>query len=245
MGQMDRVGTKVGRDSPGREVKERPLWPGNRKKPAPTATAIPPSCQVEPSQPLRVQFLACDVGRGLDLRGQYKRIKSVIERSPLSRRIRLKAEFDLTDANLFGKLSSFRPNVVHISGNQNGGDVLLPSHEGGEIVVQDSALAGLFSSLGNDLRLAFVDTCESYQCAKRIAEVVDCAIGVNAIIYDDEASRFYEVFYQALGAGHSVSDSHGQATAALRFMKVPTKRIPKLCFRPGHHAKQLFLLSAK
>jgi hypothetical protein len=54
----------------------------------------------------------------------------------------------VTDANLFAKLTAYRPHVVHLSGNQNGGDVLFPSVNGGEVVVPDTALAGLLSSLG-------------------------------------------------------------------------------------------------
>lgn len=235
----------VGSDAPGREVKERPPWPGDREEHKRSTTVATTDRQVGPNDPLRVQFIACDVGRGLDLKGQYQKIKAAVEKSRFSRQITLQAEFDVTDANLFAKLNSFRPNVVHISGNQNGGDVLLPSHEGGEVVVADAALAGLLSSLGDDLRLAIVDTCQSYRCAKRIAEAVECAVGVNDDIYDHEAIRFYEIFYQAIGAGRSVSDAHGQATAALRFMNVPMKRIPKLCVKPGQHARQTFLVGAQ
>jgi hypothetical protein len=235
----------VGSDALGREVKELPRWPGNREDPGRAAEGASHNRPADANHPLRIQFIACDVGRGLDLKGQYKKIKTTLESSRFSRQVALQAEFDVTDANLFAKLNSFRPNVVHISGIQDGGDVLLPSHEGGEVVVADAALAGLLCSLGDDLRLAIVDTCKSYRCAKRIAEVAECAVGVNDDIYQDEAIRFYEVFYQAIGAGLSISDAHGQATAALRFMKVPMKRIPKLCVKPGHHAKQAFLLGAQ
>ena len=234
----------VGSDTAAREVKERQPWPGDSEKHKRSSGVITPDHKVRPELPLRVQFIACDVGRGLDLKGQYKKIKAVVEKSRFSKQIALRAEFDVTDANLFAKLNSYRPNVVHISGNQNGGDVLLPSHEGGEVVVPDTALAGLLSCLGDDLRLAIVDTCKSYRCAKRIAEAVECAVGVNDDIYDHEAIRFYEMFYQAIGTGRSVFDAHGQATAALRFMKVPMKRIPKLCVKPGQDATRSFLVGA-
>jgi hypothetical protein len=189
-----------------------------------------------------VQFIACDVGRGLDLKGQFNTIKAAIEGSKFSKEIRLHADFDVTDANLFTKLNSYRPHVVHFSGNQNGGDVLLPSCHGGEVVVPDEALAGLLSSLGSGLRLAIIDTCKSYRCAKRVSEVVDCAVGVNDDIFDQEAIRFYEVFYQATGAGHSIAAAHGQATAALQFMRVTRKRIPQLCVKAEKDASQLFLV---
>ena len=90
--------------------------------------------------------------------------------------------------------------------------------------------------------MAIIDTCYSYTCAKRVAEVVDCALGVSDFIYDDEAIRFYEIFYKALAAGQSVGDAHGQAVSALRFKHVPPRRIPKLCMKPGVDASQFFLV---
>jgi hypothetical protein len=235
----------VGSRTAHREIKERPVWPGS-SKPRKLSTRASTSDDEEPDDlPLRVQFIACDVGRGLDLKGQYNKIKAAIGGSRFSKQIRLHPEFDVTDTNLFAKLNSYRPHVVHISGNQNGGDVLLPSSDGGEVVVPDEALAGVLSSLGSGLRLAIIDTCKSYRCAKRVSEAVECAVGVDDDIYDNEAIRFYEVFYQAIGAGHSIADAHGQATAALQFMQVPKKRIPKLCVKPGQKASQLFLVGKR
>jgi hypothetical protein len=55
--------------------------------------------------------------------------------------------------------------------------------------------------------IVIVDTCHSWACARRVAEVVPWAIGVDDEIFDDEATRFYEVLYQALGSGLSVKDA--------------------------------------
>lgn len=233
---------KVGIHSEGRGVKERPKWPpSNAAHGVSSKTQGLDSIQLD-SLPVRIQFFACDVGRGLDLRGQYAKLKAVLEASTFSSQFKLQPEFDVTDANLFTKLNSYRPHVVHISGNQNGGDVLLPASDGGEIVVPDVALAGLLSSLGRDVRLVIIDTCESYACAKRVSEVVDCTIGVDDEISDEGATRFYEVFYQAVAAGHSFADAHGQAVAALQFMGVPLKGIPKLCVKEQRDASQMFLV---
>jgi len=231
----------VGSENETREVKRRPEWPGNAAEipnPKPQSVASSES----DTEVLRVQFIACDVGRGLDLRGQFDKIEAAVAAGRFAKRIQLHPEFDVTDANLFAKLNSYRPNVVHFSGNQNGGDVLFPSRDGGEVVVPDEALAGLLSSLGSNLRLAIVDTCKSYRCASRIAEAVDFAIGVNDDIFDHEPIRFYEIFYQAMSAGQSLADAQGQATVALQFMKVPSTRIPQLCSKSGHQATQTYLV---
>ena len=72
--------------------------------------------------------------------------------------------------------------------------------------------------------------------------MVDCALGVSDFIYDEEAIRFYEIFYQAMAAGQSIADAHGQAVSALRFKHVTSERTPKLCMRPGVDPSQYFLV---
>lgn len=232
---------KVGLPAIPRAVTKRPAWPPDAR----TAAAPLPTAREHEGGPVRIQFLACDVGRGLDLVGECKTLGSVLERSRFASALELRPEFDVNDVNLFSKLNAYRPNVVHIAGNQNGGDVLFRSATGGEVVVPDEALAGLLSSLGQNVRLVIVDTCKSYSCARRVSEVVQCAVGVREDIADDAAIRFYEVFYDALASGHSVADAHGQAAAALRFRGASQGSIPELCVRQGLDASKLFLLDAR
>jgi hypothetical protein len=229
---------RIGGENATREFKTRPIWPGRA---TPTSESHSLYSSPATSASSRLQFIASDVGRGLDLKGQFEKIQAALSEGPLTKLIKLKAEFDVTDANLFAKLNAFRPNIVHFSGNQNGGDVLFPSHDGGEIVVPDEALAGLLSSLGSELHLVIIDTCKSYRCAKRIAEVVEFAIGVEGDITDSEAILFYEIFYKAIAAAHSLADAHGQATAALGFRRTPMSLIPKLISRNGLDPSKKFL----
>jgi hypothetical protein len=231
----------VGNSSDERIVKTRPEWPGG------TISIMNSSNKNEVTDqvldlPLRIQYFPCDVGRGLDFKTQHQSIQNALEGSRYGAQTTLQAEFDVTDTNLFKKLNQFRPHMVHISGNQNGSDVLFPSHDNGEIVVPAIALAGLLSSLGSQVCLVIIDTCQSYKCALRVCEAVKFAIGVDDDIYDDEATRFYEVLYQALGAGHSIADAHRQAVASLEFTGVPASRIPKLCVKAGQNASSTFLL---
>ena len=232
-------GAKVGTPAK-RTVMKRPSWPGEAKPVAPAPEQSVPT--LRPGERTRIQYFPCDVGRGLDFKVQYQTLRRVIAGARFGKCLQLRAEFGVTDANLFAKLTAYRPHVVHISGNQNGGDVLFPSVNGGEVVVPDSALAGLLSSLGPGLLAVIIDTCHSWVCARRVAEVAPCAIGVEGRIFDDEATRFYEVLYQAVGAGLSVRDAYGQAVAALKFLKVPLVRIPKLAMRRQVDSSRLFLV---
>jgi hypothetical protein len=63
-----------------------------------------------PAKPARIQFLACDVGRGLDFKRQRKLISSALRQSRHAKKIRFKAEFDVTDANIFSP--RFRSTIM-------------------------------------------------------------------------------------------------------------------------------------
>jgi hypothetical protein len=232
---------RVGMPGKQQQLRKRVHFPNtSSSQPADSAEHPAPASR---NDRVRIQYLACNTGRGLNFKKQYKLISDALRKSRHAKQLKLKAEYDVTDSNIFDKLNAYLPNIVHISGNQNGGDVLLPSSGGREVVVPDDALAGLLSSLGQDVRLAIIDTCKSYNCAKRVAEVVDCAIGVGEDIYDDEATRFYQIFYQALGAGRSIADAHSQARTALKFQHIPERRIPKLCVNSRRDASRLFLVN--
>ena len=224
-------------------IREPPPSPFEADKTAATAAQYQRTIiATSKTKPARIHFLACDTGRGLQIKTEYEHISAALQQRQYSEQLEFKAEFDVTDSNIFDKLNNYQPNVVHISGNQNAGDVLLPTADGGEVVISDDALAGFLSSLGRQVRIAIIDTCYSFNCAMRVAEVVDCALGVSDEISEEEAIRFYEILYQAMAAGHSIADAHGQAVSALKFKYVRSERIPKLCVKPGKDASQFFLV---
>jgi hypothetical protein len=94
----------VGSDNETLEVKKRPDWPGSTINTRKAESKSIASTRNHAS-PLRVQFIACDVGHGLDLKGQFTKIKAAIAAGRFAKQIELKAEFDVTDANLFTKLN--------------------------------------------------------------------------------------------------------------------------------------------
>jgi hypothetical protein len=198
-----------------------------------------------PPLPLRILFLASEAGTGLNLRGQFKEIKAAIARSSLSSSIRVKGVFDLTAEKFFEALNSYTPHILHFSGKQDGGDILINSENGGVTTISDIALAGLLKSLDDHIRLVIVDTCSSWRCAKSVSNVVECAIGVRADIYEEDANRFYVALYRSLASGRSVKDAWGQANAAPQFKQVPQKEIPQLCVRRGVDPSKLILASKR
>ncbi len=233
---------QVGR---GIEFKVKPRFPTSLKPEATQAEPLSTARGANNSSPLplRVLFLASEAGTGLDLRGQFKEIKAAINRSPYASGIRMKGVFNLTAESFFEALNSFSPHVLHFSGKQDGGDILINSESGGVTTISDVALAGLLKSLDDQIRLVIIDTCFSWRCAKAVSNVVECAIGVKSDIYEEDANRFYVAFYRSLVSGRSIRDAWAQANAALEFKRVPAKEIPQMCVRRGIDPSKIVLVT--
>jgi len=182
---------------------------------------------------VKVLFVGMDIGRGLNLRGQYRQVHTILDGSKKAGPFRTTAVFNAMAETLPDLLTKHLPTIVHFSGNQSGGRILLPSSGGGVTTIPATALAGLLQSLDGAVRIAIIDTCDSLPCARDIVGSVDLAMGVKGKPYDEDAIAFYCGFYKALAAGLSVSASVGQAQAAHRFREVPRTQTPQLCVRRG------------
>ncbi|HUS11947.1 MAG TPA: toll/interleukin-1 receptor domain-containing protein [Pyrinomonadaceae bacterium] len=214
--------------------KTPPPFPGKAVKPVSKRSR-------KPSVPNRVKvlYLGMDIGRGLNLRGQYQDIQKVLTPISKSGRADITGLLKVTADSLPDILNKHLPTIVHFSGNQNGGRVLIRADDGGVTTVPANALAGLLKSLDGTVKLAIIDTCESLQCASQIISSVDLAMGVKGRPYEHNATAFYNAFYKALAAGRSVESARNQAAAALRFKRVPNSEIPLLCARKGVDPKSV------
>lgn len=217
--------------------RQRPIFPG-------VVVAEPPHTQTVNAiaeGPLKVLFLAPQVG-GLSPRSQLQEMKSCLEQARFPNSVVFKGVFKVHVNTLFQELNKEAPHVFHFSGKQNGGDILMRTENGGLTTVPDTALAGMFQSLDQGLKLVVIDTCFSLRCASTIAKVVPCAIGVKTEIYENDATTFYGIFYQAVASGRSLKDAMAQASTALKFAKVPEEQIPQLCCREGVDPAKIFLV---
>jgi TIR domain len=214
--------TRKGSDKPA--FRQRPSFPGTPQNETPVQAQ---SALSAVDGPLKVLFLAPQVG-GLTPRDQLQAMKRGVAAARFPQSIRFKGVFHVHVNRLFKELNQEAPHVFHFSGKQNGGDILLRTENGGLTTVSDMALAGMFQSLDQGLQLVVIDTCFSLRCATTIAKVVPCAIGVEGDIYEEDATTFYRVFYQAIASGRSLKDAAAQARSALKFNKVPESQIPHL-----------------
>jgi hypothetical protein len=187
-----------------------------------------------------VLFLASEANTGLNLRGQFRDLRAAVRGTLYGPRFRFHPVFDATPEHLFDALNSCNPSIVHISGKQDGGNILMNSDSGGVRTIPDAALAGLLRAL-DGVKIAIIDTCTSLRCATTIAEAVEAAMGVQSFIYEDDATTFYCALYRAFASGKSLRDSAAQASATLQFKRVPKAQIPQIRTKPGVDAKNIFL----
>ena len=223
----------------------RPFFPGDDKLASKANNAAPKA--VKPAHadkidgPLKILFLASEGGMGLDVKGEFKKIKAAVEAAKYANSISLSSKFDLTAEDMFESLDEQAPHVMHFSGRMDGGAILLESNEGGLTAVKEAALKGLLRALKDNIRLVVLNTCKSLGCARSISKVIDCVIGIKGDISDEDAIWFSETFYSGLASGRSVKAALERARAALSLRGVPNNEAPELVCREGVNPAEVVL----
>ena len=116
--------------------------------------------------------------------------------------------------DLLRGLNDEQPAVIHFSGHGKHGEGLVLADDDGETVtVPGASLRRLLAALPTAIRLVVLNACFSSDHGAEVANVVGCAIGMNAAIGDIAARRFSEALYSAMGSGLSVRSAFEQAVA--------------------------------
>jgi hypothetical protein len=212
-----------------------PRFPGAENAEAKTAIAARSS--------LKVLFLGSDV-RGLDPKGQLRNIKAEIRKASHPRSIKFVEQTNIRVAQFIQALNVYEADIIHISGKQVGGDILLKSRGGKLTTISDKALAGVIRSLDRKPVLVVLDTCSSLSCAEALLGAVQCSIGVAGDTYEEHAITFYGAFYRAIASGRSLK--HAYATARVETVaewNTPDEEIPVLRCAPGLKAASIVLVA--
>jgi hypothetical protein len=212
---------------------ERPHFPGQIAETRRSGKRGAPRTTATLENPLRVLFLGSKGGADLDIRGEYRNIRKSIGEAKYPSSIKLIPGFDVTSEIIFSKLNQVRPHVLHFAGKQYAGRILVNTKDGRVESIPESALAGMFRSLDEGIRVVILDTCHSVRCASQITETVDFAMGVKSWIDDEEAINFYAAFYRAIASGRSLKDASGQATAFATMKGAAKSRLPELRCKRG------------
>jgi hypothetical protein len=180
-------------------------------------------------KPLKILYAGSGKSSNLDLELSYQTIAKGINSHILDGTVKFSKSLNMDTSNIFDILLNQKPHIFHFSGKQDGGDIRITDEKNNITSISDVELAGFLASFGDNIKLAIIDTCYSYNCAKSISEMVDFSIGVKSLIHVGDADKFYKTFYNALCTGHSIQDAVGQATSSLIFKKTPIQEIPVLC----------------
>ena len=140
-------------------------------------------------------------------------------------------------------LNEHKPHVVHFSGHgSEENEILLVGNNGEEKPVTASALRALFSTLKDNVRLVIFNACYARTQAEAVAEVIDCAIGMNKAIGDDAAIVFAGSFYRGLGFGRSLQEAFDQGKVAIMLEGIPEENTPELLVRENVDPTKIVLV---
>lgn len=137
-------------------------------------------------------------------------------------------------ADLLQHLNEHRPRIVHFSGHgDSAGMIALSAGAGNSQPVATDALARLFQSVRDDVRMVVLNSCYSVIQATAIGQHIDHVVGMRQPIDDRSAAIFAAAFYSALGFGRSVGKAFEQGTIALMLHGMPDHDVPHLLTRAG------------
>lgn len=105
-------------------------------------------------------------------------------------------------------------DILHFSGHATEQDgILLRDKDGMEQAVSGSELRQLIE--GGEIKLAFLNACNTEATAKAIENSVDAVIGTTEKLDDEAAKKMTKVFYSVLSGGGSIEQSFDEATKTI------------------------------
>ncbi len=202
----------------------------------------------EAMEELKVLFLGAnpDGTTKLNLDVEVREITDKVRASEHRDAVDLVSRWAVRPDDLLQYLNQDKPHVVHFSGHgTRSEEILLLDKNGTPKAVSKEALEGLFRTLKDNIRVVVLSACFSRHQAEPISSSIDCTIGMNKAIGDDDAITFAGSFYRALGFGRSVKDAFEQACAALLLEGIGEETTPELLVRPGVDASKVVLVNPR
>ena len=181
----------------------------------------------------------------LRLDHEVREIESKVRAADHRDNLRIITKWAVRPDDLLQFLNEKKPNIVHFSGHGSPTEKLvLMDSEGRSIPVSKEALAALFRTMRDSVRLVVLNACFSESQANAIVQEIDCAIGMSRGIGDRAAITFAASFYRALGFGCSVKEAFEQGKVSLQLEGIPEETTPILLCREGIDPAELVLVEA-
>lgn len=179
----------------------------------------------------------------LGLDHEFREIESKLRGTEHRNSVQLVSRWAARPDDLLQALNEERPQIVHFSGHGTlTNELVLLDDRGKAKTVSKSAIASLFKTMKDQIRIVVLNACFSNEQAVAITRYVDCAIGMKIAIGDTAAITFAAAFYRAIGFGHSVKDSFDQGIVAIRLEGIDEDKTPRLISRKGVNPGTLKLI---
>ena len=108
-----------------------------------------------------------------------------------------------TPEQLWVKLQEYRPEILHfISHGDENKEIVLVDANGTSKPISHVSLKKFLSQTPS-VKMVLMNACYSVDQAQVIREVVDCVIGMKAMINNEPAKLFAAEFYRNIGMGNS------------------------------------------
>lgn len=186
--------------------------PEEGQGPPPQAPPTGPTAKV----PEKIKILlvsACpDSEERLRVDREFRDIIEKLDRHP----VKVEQIHAATLSSLRTALLQHKPHVLHIGCHATpSGDLLLESRDGASRQISKRSMLDLLKALPGNLRLIFLNGCDTDQLAREIPPTIDLAIGMRKPITDTAAIELSVAFYEALVYGESVASAFAAALPSL------------------------------
>jgi CHAT domain-containing protein len=187
------------------------------------------------ANPIGTQRLRVD----LEMRMIDQRLRGASLRDQFNLNVQLAVRYnDLAEA-----LLRFSPHIVHFAGHGSvQGEIILEDANGIAHPVSPDTLARLLHVLRDNVRCVVLNACWTAERAEKIAEVIDCVVGMAWTVADKDAINFASGFYQALGYGRSIQEAFELGGIEIELDTGTSERMtPVLICRSGVQASEIML----
>lgn len=175
---------------------------------------------------------------------EAREIDEVIRMGDYRDQLALIPHFAVRPRDVTQALLRHKPHILHFSGHGSPTEgIVLEDNNGNTKLVSKDALAGLFSTVKDNLRVVVLNACYSALQAKGISQAVDFTIGMKKAIGDHSAIVFSAAFYQGLAYGRSVQESFELAVNSLKMEGIPESETPALLPKKAKKASPVYLIS--
>jgi CHAT domain-containing protein len=197
-------------------------------------------------KPLTILFMAAnpDTSNSLALDEEARSIETKLRASNYRDAVRFRTRWAVRPDDFLQAFNEDRPAIVHFSGHGAGASGLV-LHDGasGVRLVPAAALRRLFSTMKDEIRVVVLNACYSAEQADKIAEVIDCVVGMTDTVGDEAAKMFAASFYRAIAFGRDVKNAFEQGLAAVELEGLDEQDIPTLIVRSGVDPSKVVLIS--